>query len=93
MSTENIRVAKIDMGLSKGFIKINYITLPFVRIMPHKEGVSPFDAKAWPNEPSGFVTIPVVVTSDMNDGDAMWEAISGRNRLIDKWIELGGCNK
>ena len=64
-----------------------------MRIMPHKKGISPFDEKAWPNEPSGFVTIPVVVTSDMNDGDAMWEAISGRNRLIDKWIELGGCNK
>ena len=80
-------------GATDSFIKINYITLPFMRIMPHKKGISPFDEKAWPNEPSGFVTIPVVVTSDMNDEDVMRAALLDRDRLIDKWLELGNCSK
>ena len=93
MNTESQHVPEINADLYKDFININYITLPFIRIMPYKKGVSPFDEKAWPNEPGGFIDIPVVVTSDMSEEDVMLAAILDRNKLLDKWLELGNCNK
>lgn len=72
-------------------LKVEYITLPFVRIKPYKPGRNCFDTSQWPNEPCGEVVIPVVVTDAMTKDDIMLTAINLRNTLMDEWIKLGNC--
>ncbi len=72
-------------------MEIKYITLPFSRIKPYIQGLNPFDASQWPNEPDGWINIPIVVTDEMTKDDIIFEAITYRNKLIDKWLKEGNC--
>ncbi len=72
-------------------ISIRYITLPFWRLKPFRSGLNPFDLSQWPNEPFGEIIIPVVATSAMTEDDILLEAITARDSLLNKWLDLGNC--
>ena len=74
-------------------MKLKYVRLPFFRIRPYREGVNPFDSEQWPNEPDGFVNMPVVCSEDMTDEEIELKAIKARDELINEWLELGNCYK
>lgn len=88
--TEKMEPEKMDKS-PEIHLRVEYITLPFVRIKPYKPGRDCFDTSQWPNEPCGEVVIPVVVTADMTKDDITLAAINFRNILIDEWIKLGNC--
>lgn len=72
-------------------VSLEYIDLPMTRLRPYVPGVNPIDPEQWPNEPTGWVKVPVVVTPDMSKDDILLAAINYRNDLVNKWLIAGGC--
>lgn len=87
-----IEIREVDIP-QVGGLRIEYVYLPFIRIRPYREGVNPLDASKWPNEPNGFIFIPVVCTEDMTKEDIQLKAMEARSKLFDEWLELGNCYK
>ncbi len=71
-------------------IRTETIALPFSRIVPYAKGKNPFSMKDYPNEPHGWITIPVFVWPTMEREDILLEAIRIRDNLIDKWFNDRG---
>lgn len=84
-------IAKIAERMTMKRPHLKYIELPFMRIPPYIEGKSVYSKEDYPNEPVGWIRIPVVITDDMGYDETMLQAIAARDIVMDKWMEIGNC--